>query len=448
MNTQAQEAKRWLEHKASEEAWFALCTYLEESEGLSLEEVQTALSSEAWSNVRRLAPERWLVKEIFGEEPVPWLACANEFCAAGGIYDSEKLLHTLDRPQERTWRGISLSYTPMRPDHLRALFASESLSNPQALHLESCGLSDKLLEDLAKLGRWDQLKMLDLSNNDISHKGLLPLLQSQACRSLVQLTLSRAKIGTKGLRSILREDGLPHLQELQLFDTKLDSVSMREFRSNASVRSLVSLDLSNNRLGQSGIKQLVESPHFTGLTKLTLDRCDIDDKALETLLEAPWLGQLQQISLAANPLTTKGAQLLAQAIEQGKLPQLQVLSVYLVSTFTNADYETFAPFKEKLLLDLDRVQDEPLKFAKMQSIEERRDSLVGALASDMPQTRVSVWEEICAQVAQDEPAWDLEALKTAMRHWSPESLYIPDSWEPFTTLEPKPAFWSLLPSQA
>ena len=200
----------------------------------------------------------------------------------------------------------SIAHTPQDCVAVLHVLSHTSHCHAVRIHLNGCGLSDKLLKRLTDLlsSASGELKVvkLDLDNNKLTSNGVSDLLTraSAAFSSLQRLSLERNSIDGDGVNSIVKS--LVH----------------------TSCKSLTVLSLSNNPLGVSGTQALeraVASDVLVNLEWLYLSNtltgdADINSTLLATLLNSisSHCPRLDRLDLSKNILGVPGVCALVKSL--------------------------------------------------------------------------------------------------------------------------------------
>lgn len=152
----------------------------------------------------------------------------------------------------------------------RELMSLATLRKLKSLRLNSCRVTDDVIEVLAKLPELEELELRNCFG--ISPRGFVALAELQKLKSL---NLSGANIGNYGAEWIGR---LSRLEHLNLSDT---DVGNRGIAAIARLSNLKSLNLDRTLITDAGLSAL---RHHTTLSFLSASSSAISDQSLETLL--------------------------------------------------------------------------------------------------------------------------------------------------------------------
>ena len=139
-----------------------------------------------------------------------------------------------------------------------------------------CGIGDRGVEMLA---RWQNLKpsliLLDLGNNDISHKGMESIVAIIKCSTnLTHLKVTNNPIGDDGilLFSLLKLEHLIHLNIWKVGMTEVGACALGDWlECNNSLQSLV---ISENNINDNGLTKILNTIPST-LIRLIASYCYI-----------------------------------------------------------------------------------------------------------------------------------------------------------------------------
>ncbi|XP_073700486.1 NLR family CARD domain-containing protein 3-like [Garra rufa] len=180
-------------------------------------------------------------------------------------------------------------------------------SSKRAL-LNDCGLTDKSCSALATvLGSDTNLKMLDMSNNNLQDSGV--------------------KLLCTGLGNMKCHLEILRLSNCRIFEEGYKALSSA-LRSNPS--HLIELDLTDNYPGQSGVKELsdlLQDPNCQ-LKTLSLYRCSITDEGCSAVTSALKSNpsHLRELNLAWNELGDSGVKNLSDLLMN---PQFKLEKLHL-----------------------------------------------------------------------------------------------------------------------
>ncbi|XP_072423831.1 tonsoku-like protein [Chiloscyllium punctatum] len=215
---------------------------------------------------------------------------------------------------------VDLSSLSLSKEHLSPILRALKLQTPtHQLCLSANRLGDDTMgELLACLVTMPNLRVLDLSSNQITHQGLSTLCQASrpteeaAFQSLEELNLSLNPLGdgcSQSIASLIRS--CPLLSTLKLQACGLTARFLQNFALTCTMKGnkhLKTLILSNNDLGLKGVQFLLKNLPHDVLSHLEISSIFCDQEALQFLeLVARYLTQggcvLTHLNLSRNTLT-------------------------------------------------------------------------------------------------------------------------------------------------
>ncbi|MBN9378999.1 MAG: hypothetical protein BGO14_02695 [Chlamydiales bacterium 38-26] len=140
------------------------------------------------------------------------------------------------------------------------------------LHLKECGLSD---QDMDIIIKHPNVKVLNVSSNGLTSKGIEKLVQSTFFLQLTQLNLSQNFIGDDLGSLMFKQDG-----ELEVLN--------------------ISHDLSSKKIGKKTVTSIVEKMRLKKLRILHLDHNHLDDECID-LLFSKKSPSIQLYTISGNP---------------------------------------------------------------------------------------------------------------------------------------------------
>ncbi len=163
-----------------------------------------------------------------------------------------------------------------------------------ALNLQHNSLSDEGIKELVDLGgrKEDQaqaLEKLDVSSNGIGPAGILDLVEGIAENfpKLHILRLQNNQLGDKGAENLTRLPRKNHFTELDLSNNEIGDNGAKEVaKIIANASHLEKINLSGNRIGKEGFKALLSAIKKSHIKEVNLDHNGLDQKQLKKLQEA------------------------------------------------------------------------------------------------------------------------------------------------------------------
>jgi len=183
------------------------------------------------------------------------------------------------------------------------------------------------IDEIQIISRSDQVKtvkVLDLSDNQVTDEGLKTLFESENLAALGELYLGVNYITDQGLLEMADSStlALKNLRVLVLSDNKLTDASVSEFVKSQNFNKLEHLDVGWNEIGNGAAKALGETEQMAGLKKLELERGYIDGEGITEFVKGRVIERLQELNLSANKLRDDDIKVLAST---PKLSSLRVL---------------------------------------------------------------------------------------------------------------------------
>ena len=183
------------------------------------------------------------------------------------------------------------------------------------------------IDEVQIISRSDQvkaLKILDLSDNQVTDEGLKTLFESEKLAGLEELHLGINYITDLGVLQIAGAPALAlkNLKVLVLSDNKLTDASISEFVKSSNFNKLEHLDAGWNEIGNGTVKALGETEQMVGLKKLELERGYIDSEGINEFVKGNVIERLEELNLSANKLKDDDIKVLAST---PKLSSLRVL---------------------------------------------------------------------------------------------------------------------------
>lgn len=223
--------------------------------------------------------------------------------------------HLRDKPPEQQQaqeqaklRSLSVLNTKVSPETLERWFQNLSRADLGILTLSNVGDGEQLLTWLTGEEGLTSLTHLRLEHNDIEGTSALARLKDSAfATTLKTLSLTHTKLTNQGVAHLLGAlPSLSSLTELDLSDNAIDARGLLPLVDFTPPAELTSLKLSGNALGRSGgllwprgFYALIEGKLGAQLTSLGIERTDFV-KLFELLAETPGFGRLEQLACGST----------------------------------------------------------------------------------------------------------------------------------------------------
>lgn len=205
-------------------------------------------------------------------------------------------------------RSLSILNTKVSPETLERWFQNLSRADLGILTLLNVGEGEPLLTWLTGQEGLTSLAHLRLDHNDLGGTSALARLKDSAfATTLKTLSLTHTKLTNQGAAHLLGAlPSLSSLTELDLSDNALDARGLLPLDEMEPPAALTSLKLSGNALGRSGgllwprgFYALIEGKLGAQLTSLALERTDFV-KLFDLLAETPGFGRLEQLACGST----------------------------------------------------------------------------------------------------------------------------------------------------
>lgn len=209
-------------------------------------------------------------------------------------------------------RGLTLNQNPqlIPTQNKIAPFDQPRFQQLEVLALKSCELSSSKLDFLIKNETLDRLKMLKLSRNTLTDKGVRALASSNNLKSLTSIDLCDVRMTNQGLQTLSRANFMEQLVWLSC-SVQANYVSgknaMRSFVSEHKLSNLGSLTLGAPWIDDDIAIHIANQPHLANLNTLVLNRTFDED----TLTRVTNLSRIDALDLPR--LTQRGVDAIVQS---------------------------------------------------------------------------------------------------------------------------------------
>jgi Ran GTPase-activating protein (RanGAP) involved in mRNA processing and transport len=198
--------------------------------------------------------------------------------------------------------------------------------NPNSLKLSGKYISNDDVTIICNYQGMKNVRILDLTDNQISDDALPVLFESDNLAQIEELYLGINFLIGQGLIDIASSTQIKmkNLKTLVISDNRLTDPSVAEFMRSENFPNLESLDVGWNEVGNETAKSLGQITSFPGLKILNMDRSYIEVEALKEMVQGSLMEQLQELDLSANKLKDEGVKVLALAPKWKALKQLRL----------------------------------------------------------------------------------------------------------------------------
>ena len=179
---------------------------------------------------------------------------------------------------------------------------------------------------LARSNQVNQVRVLDLGDNQLGDEALKILSESNQLLNLEELILGVNFITDKGMKEWAGSSNttLKNIKTLVLSDNKLTDDSLAELVKSLNFSQLESLDIGWMEAGNKTAEAIGASDTLLHLKKLELERSYVDAEGIQALIDGEVAGNLEELNLTANKLGDDGAKVIAGA---SNLKSLKVLNL-------------------------------------------------------------------------------------------------------------------------
>jgi len=229
-------------------------------------------------------------------------------------------------------RGGNAEYDESKPTleelapRIEEAITNELESDSTILKLSGKYYSTDEVTLLARSSQLQQVRVLDLGDNQIGDEALKILSESEQLLSLEKLILGVNFITDKGVKEWAGSSGttLKNIKTLALSDNKLTDDSLIELVQSSNFSQLESLDIGWMEAGNETAKALGKTQTLPHLKKLELDRSYLNAEGIQALTDGEIASNLEELNLVANKLGDEGAKVIAATTN---LQNLKVLNI-------------------------------------------------------------------------------------------------------------------------
>jgi uncharacterized protein (TIGR02996 family) len=146
----------------------------------------------------------------------------------------------------------------------------DGTSLPDWINLHSLSLRGNRLTSFSN-GAWPSLRRLDLGVNFLGDEFCLNV---DDFPSLTSLDLTNVQLTERGLSTLLESGIVAGLMSLNLSWNRIGDVGVKMLADNSAASQLRTLDLSGTQIGIPGAKALLASAHLSHLREMRIGDCD------------------------------------------------------------------------------------------------------------------------------------------------------------------------------
>ena len=229
-------------------------------------------------------------------------------------------------------RGGNAEYDESKPSleelapQIEEVIANRLKSDSTTLKLSGKYYSTDEITLLARSNQVNQVRVLDLGDNQLGDEALKILSESTQFLNLEELILGVNFITDKGMKEWASSSNatLKNIKTLVLSDNKLTDDSLAELVKSLNFSQLESLDIGWMEAGNKTAEAIGVSDTLLHLKKLELERSYVDAEGIQALIDGEVAGNLEELNLIANKLGDDGAKVIAGA---SNLKSLKVLNL-------------------------------------------------------------------------------------------------------------------------
>jgi len=208
------------------------------------------------------------------------------------------------------------------------LQALKAISSLKVLSLNSNSMSEKVVDDLADVIKSNgKLEKFRLSYNGLQSSAIVILQALKAISSLKVLSLNSNNMSEKVVDDLAKViNSNDKLQELRLNYNNLQSSAVVILQALKAISSLTVLSLNSNNMSGKMVDDLADViKNNTCLEELHLDNNDLQSSAVVILQALKAISSLKVLSLNRNNISEKAVDDLAEVIKSnGKLQELRL----------------------------------------------------------------------------------------------------------------------------
>lgn len=243
---------------------------------------------------------------------------------AGKYYSTDEITLLAGSKQVNQVRVLDLGDNQIGDEALKILSESNQLSNLEELKLGINFITDKGVKEWAASlsATLGSIKTLILSDNKLTDDSLVDLVKSSNFSQLESLDIGWMEAGNKTAEALGSSETLPRLKKIDLERSYIDAEGITLLLKGKISKNLEELSLVANKLGDQGAKVIADTANLKNLKVLNLSQNMIGDEGAEAIGCSTHLCGLTHLYIGRNSFSPKGA----EAIHQTKtLTQLKTL---------------------------------------------------------------------------------------------------------------------------
>ena len=243
---------------------------------------------------------------------------------AGKYYSTDEITLLARSKQVNQVRVLDLGDNQIGDEALKILSESSQLLNLEELKLGINFITDKGVKEWAASlnATLGSIKILILSDNKLTDDSLVDLVKSSNFPQLESLDIGWMEAGNKTAIAIGSSDKLPCLKKLGLERSYLDAEGIRSLIGGKIAENLEELNLAANKFGDAGVSLIAGTSNLKNLKVLNLSQNTIGDDGAKAIGTSTQLSGLTHLYMGRNAFSPEGA----KAIHQTKtLTQLKTL---------------------------------------------------------------------------------------------------------------------------
>lgn len=212
------------------------------------------------------------------------------------------------------------------PRAIRALASSIHTSKLSGLSIQNSVNPQHWLRILGNAPGLPALRLLSLTNSDISPEELPELLNGSGLQKVDALNMDGNPLGNAGLELLLQSPWTARLRSLRLMDCGLDEDAFRMLCGAPDFRPEY-LDVG---MCEEGTFEIPPDAAFLSTLSALWLKLKMTQPKLSQLIAPVW-PKLELLDLMGSELTNLQLLLLAEAVQQRKFPQLKMISFLLTN---------------------------------------------------------------------------------------------------------------------